>query len=225
MILNPHRSKLILFEGIDGSGKSEQYNRLKTFMRAYFPDIKIAYTKEPDVNRPTGGTIYQILKGQNSEFKFSEMASYHMQAFYIEDRIEDYRDYTIPNLQNGFHDFKDRGMPSSFCYGSDSSREFHDFLGLHNRVFSAAKVPLIWPDLTLIYDVPAELAIERMKRSGKQLDVFEQKNKLKMVRKNYHDFAKFPEFPNCTIIDGSLSMEEVFIETKRLVLPLLGLSN
>lgn len=224
MIPNPHKSKLIVFEGVDGSGKSEQYNRLKTFMKAYHPEVKVAYTKEPDINRLMGAAIYEILKGEHKYWKIDKMPPYLMQVFYIEDRIEDFRDFTIPNLQNGFHDLKDRGMASNLCYGAQTTSEFYDFLELHNRIFSAAKVPLIWPDLTLIYDVPAELAVERMKQGGKELDAFEQINKLELVRKNYYALSQLPEFPNCKIIDGSLSVEEVFTETKKLVLPLLGLA-
>src|SRR3989344_2590931 len=155
MIPNPNKSKLIVFEGIDGSGKSEQYSRIQHYVQAYLPRVSVKYCKEPDVNRPIGKEIYDILEGKHQEFKLENMKAFHMQAFYIEDRMSNYRDNIIAGLQKGSHVMQDRGVPSSLCYGSETPNDFYDFMGLHDRVFSAAQVPFFWPDLILIFDVPA----------------------------------------------------------------------
>src|SRR3989344_66220 len=154
MIPNPHKAKFVLYEGIDGSGKSEQYLRTQTYLKAYFERLAVRYLKEPDRNRPIGKAIYDILSGQHPDYDLGKMRSYHMQAFYIEDRMGNYRENIIPSLQSMTHVLQDRGMVSSFCYGAQGPDEFSDFMGLHNRVFSAAQVPLIWPDLVLIFDIP-----------------------------------------------------------------------
>jgi dTMP kinase len=220
MIPNPYKSKFVLFEGIDGSGKSEQYIRFEKFMKAYFPRVALRYCKEPDKDRPVGKQIYEILDGKHEEFSLEKMRPFHMQAFYIEDRMQNYRDNIIPGSESGCNIMQDRGVPSSLCYGATSPDEFYDFMGLHNRVFSAAKVPFFWPDLIIIYDIPAEVAVQRMIEGGKKLDKFESVAKLSVVRENYLEFAKL--YPNCVVIDGLPEVQEVFKATKAHLLPLLG---
>jgi len=221
MIPNPYKSKFIIFEGIDGSGKSEQYSRLQSLLKEDFAKVKVVYPKEPDFKRPVGKTIYQILLGEHPEYQLRRMQPYHFQAFYIEDRMSNYRQNIIPALQDGMHVIQDRGAASSICYGVKGAGEFQDLLGLHDRVFSAAQVPFIWPDLILIFDIPSDLAVKRMLNGGKKLDKFETKAKLSAVRKNYLAFAK--KYPNCAVIDGTPDAAKVFAKTKKLLLPLLGL--
>ena len=223
MIPNPHKCRFILFEGIDGSGKSQQYTRFQNLMRAFFPQIATAYAKEPDERRSIGKVIYEILNGRHPTYNLQQMQPYHFQAFYIEDRMWNYRMNIIPSLQNGIHLLQDRGVASSFCYGAQSPAEFYDFMGLHDRIFSAAQMSFFWPDMILIFDVPAEVAVERMKASGKQLDQFETVEMLKRVRDNYRAFAE--TYPNCVVVDGTAKEEDVFIQTRTHLLSLLGLSE
>ncbi len=224
MISNNHKSPLILLEGIDGSGKSSAYVRLQKVLQAFHANLLVVYTKEPDRNRPIGKEIYQILEGNHPGFKFDQMSSFHMQSFYIEDRVCNYRENIIPSLQNGRCIIQDRGVPSSFCYGADSHKDFYDFMGLHDRVFSASQVPFVWPDMIVVFDVPAELAIARMKKSGKKLDEFETITKLEKVRLNYLEFVR--KYSNCVIVDGtSENQEAIFIEMRKHVFPVLGIKE
>lgn len=223
MIPNNHKAKFIIFEGIDGSGKSSQYDLLRKHLASNYPNLPAVYPKEPDKNRPIGNEIYQILKGQHSAYQLDKMRPYHMQAFYIEDRMFNYRENIIPALQRGIHVIQDRGVASSFCYGAKSPDEFYDFMGLHDRVFSAAQVPFIWPDLILIFDIPAETAIKRMTKAGKIKDGFEQKKKLELVRSNYLAFAK--KYPNCVVVDGKPSGEKIFKKTFSIVSVVLNKIN
>lgn len=218
MLPNPYKSKFILFEGIDGSGKSEQYSRIQEAVKNH--KAKVLYSKEPDSKRPVGKIIYEILNGKNKTYQLDKMADFHIQSFYIEDRMDNYRENIIPGLEQGRHIFQDRGIPSTISYGSKDKKQFYDFMGLHDRVFSAGRIPFIWPDLILIFDVPPKVAIQRMEKGGKKLDKFEHLGKLKKARENYLAFAKM--YPNCVVIDGRPSLEEVFKETKNNVFKLLG---
>lgn len=220
-IPNPHKAKFVLFEGIDGSGKSEQYARTQNFLRASFPKIAVKYAKEPDDRHSTGKEIYDILGGKHPGYKLERMQPYHMQAFYIENRMWNYRENIIPSLQKMAHVLQDRGVASSFCYGAKNPKEFYDLMGLHNRVFSAAQVPFFWPDLILIYDVPAQVAVKRMLKGGKKLDKFETESKLKLVRQNYLAFTS--AYPNCVVIDGIQKPQDVFSVTKKHLMSLLEL--
>ena len=78
------------------------------------------------------------------------------------------------------------------------------------------------PDLTLLFDLPVELAIKRMKVRG-SLDRFEKEEYEfhKKVRNSYLDLAKqFPE--RIKIIDSSKKIEEVTLEVENLVLQLVN---
>ena len=221
MILNNHQAKFIVFEGIDGSGKSSQYDLLREYFASHYSKVPIVYPKEPNKNRLIGSEIYQILKGQHPIYQLDKIRPYHMQAFYIEDRMLNYRENIIPALQHGKHVIQDRGIASSFCYGAKNSNEFYDFMGLHDRVFSVAQVPFIWPDLILIFDVSVETALKRMVKAGKVKDRFETGKKLKSVRRNYLAFAK--QYPNCIVIDGTFTVEEVLRKAKKHILEVLNL--
>lgn len=211
----------IEYEGIDFSGKSEQFERSKKYLSAFHPSLPVVYTKEPGEDRPSGKQIYDILHNEDQEFHLDKMQPFHMQGFYIKDRMHNYRDNIIPALQSGKHVLQDRGVPSSLSYGSKDPSEFYGFMGLHELVFSAALVPFFWPDLILIYDIPVELAMERKEKTNKPFDALELADVLTRARNNYLAFAT--QYPNCVVIDGQPSPEEVFVETKRLLLPLMGL--
>ena len=110
------------------------------------------------------------------------------------------------------------------CFGISSYDEFRPLIAIEEQAFLGAEVPFVWPDLIVIYDVSADVARERMGIQGKELDEFEKDVSFQSrVRHNYLEFAK--RYPNCHIIDGSGTPEKVLGATKKVVFPLLGLSE
>ena len=222
MVTNPYLAKFVMFEGIDFSGKSTQFERVKKYISAYRPQLPVKYTKEPNKEKPIGAQVYRILNGQDGEYDINYIAPFHMQAFYIEDRVGNYRDDVLPALSTGVNVLQDRGFPS-LAYGSQSPFDFDDFLGLNERMFSVAMVPFVRPDLILIFDAPAEVAVARMKEAGREADAFENLKTLTRARDNYRSFSK--GYPNCHLIDGTKGEVEVFKAVMALLAPLLGLSR
>src|SRR5262245_10233667 len=149
MIPNPHKTSFITFEGLDFSGKSTQYARIQNYLMANHKQLPVVYTKEPDDTIPSGKEIYQILRGEHPKYKIDDLDSFHMQAFYMKNRMINYRDKIIPGLQAGKHDLQDRGVASSICYGSRSPRDFCGFMGMHDLIFDAAGVPFFWPNVII----------------------------------------------------------------------------
>ena len=221
MISNPYPGKFITFEGIDGSGKSEQYARSVSFLKAYFKDLKLALTKEP-TDQPSGREIYSILRKQHPTLKLSEMHSYQFQEMYFRDRVWNYRNRVIPWISSGIHVLADRG-PVSVVFGADSYANFDDLMNIQEQVFKYSGTDFIWPDGNIIYDVPVEVAMDRMLKSGKVLDQFEEIENLRRVRNNYLAFAQ--DYDNCYVIDGSKSPQEVFEMTKNVLYFILGLTD
>lgn len=223
MINNPYAGKLIHFEGIDASGKSDQFTRWKNFIQAYHESQfrKMFFTKEPNVEHPSGKEIYDLLSRNHPTLKIDDLHPFEIQSRYFRNRIWHYRARVIPNLAKEFHVISDRGV-GSLCFGVSSPTEFKPLMGIQEQAFLGAEVPLIWPDAILVYDVPADVARQRMLEQGKKLDAFEINLNFQMkVRENYLAFAK--QYPNCHVIDGSGQPEEVFTKTKEVLVPILRL--
>lgn len=212
MIANPfHPAKFISFEGIDGSVKSEQFTRVKHFLRAYRKDIKWKETKEP-TDQPLGQEIYQILLGTHPTVSLENIHPHDFQElYYFQDRIWDYKHRIIPDLNSGWHVLVDRG-PVSVVFGAEDDRDLGPLMEKQEQTFSKANTQFIWPDLILIYDVDIDIAIHRLKKKGRKLDKFEEREKLQRVRENYLAFAKMYE--NCVVINGNLGENEVFMQAK-----------
>jgi dTMP kinase len=209
MHLNTSPFKKINFEGIDGSGKSQQFDLAKKALRHQ----KIIFTKEPYLGHPSGLEIYDILHGRHARLRLEDnLTPEHFQEFYFYNRIQHYREVVFPALAQGNHVLSDRG-PASMCYGVRSSESFEPLMAIQKQMFQDEKAVFLWPDAILIYDVPVEVAMRRLTESGKKLDQHETEQVLTRARNNYLAFANL--YPNCHVIDGSGTPEEVFAETKR----------
>ena len=225
MITNPYSGKYICFEGIDASGKSGQFTRMKTWLQAFHEAKfrKTFFTKEPDIDHPSGKEIYDLLLNRHATFNIANLHPFEMQSRYFRNRIWHYRVKVLANLAKEFHVISDRGV-ASMCFGVSSPFEFKPLMGIQEQFFLGAGVPFIWPDAILIYDVSADVARQRMLEQGKELDAFERGLDFQMmVRENYLAFAK--QYLNCHIIDGSGQPEEVFTKTKEILVPMLGLQE
>ncbi|MDP3696859.1 MAG: dTMP kinase [Candidatus Taylorbacteria bacterium] len=218
MIKNPYPGKFITFEGIDGSGKSDQFKIIRELLVAV-PDINIVFTKEPP-NSSIGVEIYDILRGQHPTIKLENLSELEMQRKYFLARRMQYQDLNLPVLRAGAHVISDRGV-LSVAYGLKSVNDLDHFFSIEKAMFDYHKVPFISPDLNLIYDVDVEIALERLKEKNRALDKFEQRVVLERTRANY--LAISEKVPNCVVIDGTPPVEEVFKETKKHVFRLLGL--
>lgn len=224
MTPNPFPGKFLAVEGIDASGKSVQFMRLKNYLPAFcFDQSRLLFTKEPNVDHESGVEIYQLLKEEHPTLKLSEMNPWVMQSRYFRNRIWHYATKVLPALKAGVHVVSDRSL-ASICFGVLSPEEFAPLLAIEEQAFLGAEIPFIWPDKILIYDVSAEMARRRMLERGKNLDGFERDLDFQMrVRQNYLKFAR--RYPNCQVIDGSGGPEEVFKETREATRHLFSFSK
>ncbi len=224
MISNPYSAKYICFEGIDASGKSSQFTRFKTWLQAYHEAEcrKTFFTKQPDIDHPSGKEINALLQKRHKTLNIGDLHPFEIQSRYFRNRVWHYRVKVLANLAKEFHVISDRGV-ASMCFGVSCPTEFKPLMGIQEQAFLGAEVPFIWPDVVLIYNVSAEEARKRLLEQGKELDAFEKNLDLQMrVKENYLAFAK--QYPNCYVIDGSGQPEEVFVRTKEVLVPILGLN-
>lgn len=201
---NPYPGVLIVFEGVDGSGKTTQAARLKRWLEQ--ANDRVLYTKEPTYGDPFGQKLRRAIAGE------IEVNPLTLQKWFIADRDHHLHYDIIPELGKGETIICDRYFLSTLAYGSLGGENVVDRL-----VRMHLQIPhFILPDLTLIIDVDAKTAVERQEavQSG-DLDIFEKEATLAKVRTAYHVLAR--RFDNVFTINGERNEEEIFEDVKRYV--------
>lgn len=159
-----------------------------------------------------------VLQAQYSKVKL-------LHPFPKEPTIEHYRSVIIPALESGMHVICNRGIDSTIVYGGNTIGEFARVVAMHEEMFAKAGIPLIWPDLIVIYDVTPETAMRRMEVSGRQKDAFENELKARRVTSNYRALAAL--YPNCRLIDAEPEGDEgektIYADARKYIYPLLGI--
>ena len=164
--------KLIIFEGLDGSGKSTQAKYFAKKLNAF-------YFREPKFFKK------EILK---------EIHPLTELFLFLADRSEVYS--RIKNILKNKNVVLDRSFPSTLAYqliGRNLKKliPIDDYLKID---FLARQK--IEPDLVIVFDVPVDIALKRLKKKTK----FEEKKFLIKVRKAYLGLAK--KF-NWYVVDGT----------------------
>ena len=187
---------LIDLEGIDGCGKSTQ----SKFLMEKFEENneKSIILKEPTSGK-YGKKLWEMLSGKR------EAATEQILDLFVMDRKEHVDDKINPALKEGKIVLMDRYYYSTMAYqaaaGIDVNRIRKD------NEFAPK------PDIVLIFDLPADLAMKRVKGHS-VADVFEKEEHLEKVREAYLNLR---EDPIVRIIDSTRTPEEIFDEVWKLV--------
>lgn len=202
IVTNSYKTRFIAFEGMDGCGKSTQLE----LASHEWPDFKTV--KEPNKDLPSGKLIYGLLFGKHY-IAFSQMSQRERQRYYFINRMEHYQGVLIPYLSSKYSVFSDRSLVS-VCLDVQRPGDLATLLTDEAEFFEMGKVPFIWPDLTLIYDIPVEIALERLaKKSEQKRDFFEQKDRILQTKDAYLEFAK--KFSaTCRVISADEDAQTVY---------------
>ncbi|HIH95994.1 MAG TPA: dTMP kinase [Thermoplasmata archaeon] len=190
-------SKFVVVCGLDGSGKSTQATLLAKWLRS--KNKRALLTREPTESQ-IGNLIRRILR---CDFKVSPCS---LQLLFAADRADHLEREIEPALNKEKIVVSDRYILSSLAYGSLEVEL--DFLKKINSGFRE-------PDLTLIIDTPPHVCIERMRRCKTHMELFENEEKMKEIRKNYLALKGY--FPNAFIVEGDKKKEEVFDRIKEIL--------
>jgi dTMP kinase len=187
---------LINLEGIDGCGKSTQ----SKFLMEKFEENneKAIILKEPTSGK-YGKKLWEMLSGKR------EATTEQILDLFVMDRKEHVDDKINPALKEGKIVLMDRYYYSTMAYqaaaGIDVNRIRKD------NAFAPK------PDIVLIFDLPADLAMKRVKGHS-VADVFEKEEHLEKVRAAYLNLR---DDPLVRIIDSTRTPEEIFDEVWKLV--------
>ncbi len=208
MKINPYKYPFIDFEGIDGCGKSTLIEMLKVWDKKY--SLNSVFTEEPTEKFLPGQKIHKILHNAFCHEDGRKVSADEFERFYIFDRLESRKEESIVLPKQPV--FKSRDFPSTTCYSMALGLNFRWSLSEHEKILNDL---FFVPDLILILDLPAEEAVERLKKTGKKTDYFEKLAFLKEVRFGYEAFPRMikDSYPNVRMhivrIDATQSPEEV----------------
>lgn len=189
----------IVFEGLDGSGKSTQINILLKKLRSI--GMKVYSTAEP-TNSATGGLIRDTLSN-NYKRNASELA-----AIFLADRIS----HNV-NPQNGIKKFLDEGITvvcdryyySSFAYqGLEADVDWIMDINLKCK-------KIIKPDMCIFLDVNVESCKNRVDSERVHLEIFESNFEImaKVREKFFEVFRKLKGMEKIFIIDANRPTSDV----------------
>jgi dTMP kinase len=189
------QARFITFEGMDGAGKSTHLAWFAGALRQRGHDVVV--TREPG-GTPLGEQLREILLNQPMNIGTEAMLMFAARLEHLEQVIK-------PALRAGKWVISDRFSDASFAYqGGGRGMDWEKLHQLEQWVH-----PDLQPDLTLFFDVPVEVARQRL-ANNVSLDRFEQEQAdfFERVRAGYHKRVK-QDPQRYVVIDAAQSLNKV----------------
>jgi len=188
--------RLIVFEGIDGSGKTS----LSRMFHAYLLEngVPAVWLREP-TDSPLGEKIRRTAQAKESISIQEEL------EYFLQDRRWDVENNILPALRSGKTVVLDRYYYSNACYQGARGLDMEAIMRM-NRQFAPEA------DLVFIIDVDVDRALARISSTRQEVaKLFEKKDFLKKVRANYLKLAG----ANLVLIDGNPDLKTVMADVIR----------
>jgi dTMP kinase len=199
----PKAGRLVVLEGIDGSGTTTQVARLADRLRT--ARVQVRATHEPS-DGPVGTLVRQVLTGRIIVPGGRAPGWATMALLFAADRMDHVESEIEPFVSAGGVIVSDRYDASSLAYQSVSSgtesRDAVEWIRSLNRYVRR-------PDLTIVLDLQPEEAAERRLRRGEAAQLYEQNEVQRALSVFYRDLAKHMPQDRIVVIDGSGSIDEV----------------
>lgn len=196
--MSGHTGRFLALEGIDGSGKSTQIQRL--LERLASRRIPCYGTKEP-TDAPVGSLIHQIMTGRMTA------DNRVLAGLFAADRLDHLLNETdgiLQKVQSGVTVVTDRYYFSSYAYHSVDVDM--DWVIDGNRL----SAELLRPDVTIFLDVPVQKALERIGRGRSHTELFEKEDRLTAVREKYFEaFRRLQSTEAVAVIDADADADTV----------------
>ncbi len=157
------KAKFITLDGIDGAGKTTQLNVINEWFSQN--QLPVVFTREPG-STPIGEQLRDL--ALNPKSRLSPKAE---TLLMFTSRQQHLDDVVYPNLAQNVHVVCDRFTDSTFAYQGGGRGVPHEKIAEIERWVQGD----LQPDLTIILDVPLEVALERIERS-RDKDRFEQED-------------------------------------------------
>ncbi|MFI9817958.1 dTMP kinase [Saccharothrix variisporea] len=188
--------RFIVFEGIDGSGKTTQAQILANRIREAGRIVHV--TSEP-TNSPIGNLIRQGMTGR------IQLDDRVIAALFAADRIDHLTNHTdgiLDLLASGCTVISDRYYFSSYAYHTDYTGQ------AWVKHANAIAEGLLRADLTIYLDISPDIAVERLSKGRSFQERYERLDRLVSVRNSYEQaFRDADDTENIVIVDGHGDVE------------------
>ncbi|HBV99231.1 MAG: hypothetical protein JL50_06765 [Peptococcaceae bacterium BICA1-7] len=196
------KGTFIVIEGIDGSGKTTQVDRLKAFLSER--GHRVLITRDPG-STALGEKLREVLlySRQAIDPVAETMLYAAARAQHVSERI-------IPALRGDVVVVSDRFFGSMYAYQGWGKGVDRDLLDVVNRHSCRGLIP----DAVILLDIDPALSLSRLKRPADRMES-EGQEFMQRVRRGYLDMAR--KSPSLyTVIDASLPVDEIALQIRRM---------
>ena len=193
--------RFIVLEGIDGAGTTTQCGLLAKRLRQDGASVRT--TREPS-DGPVGTTIRQILAGRIVGAGGRAPGWATMALLFAADRMDHVESEIDPFIAQGGIAVSDRYDASSLAYqsvssgrGGESTVEWIRTLNKNARR----------PDVTIVLDVPPEVAVTRREARGDAAQLYEQNELQRALCVFYKYLQRHIPKDRVVVVDGSGTVE------------------
>ena len=197
-MIKQDKGRFIVFEGIDGSGKSTQIKSISKQLETQ--GLKIYTTFEP-TDGPVGSLIRQMLLGEIATDQRT------IASLFAADRTDH-----LTNQKNGIKQKVDQGGIVLCDRYYFSSYAYHaQYIDMEWVIHTnSLNAEILKPDLTIFIDVDPEICFKRIKLSRTDFEMYEQIDVMKNVRINYFKaFDRLKDSEKIAVVDGNTTPEKV----------------
>lgn len=199
------RGKLITLEGVDGSGKSTHSAFVEALLRGR--GHRVLRTREPG-GTPLAEALRRLVLETSMDGVCEALLMFAARADHVQRVIR-------PALDGGTWVVCDRFTDATRAYQGGGK-------GVPAALIESladAAHPGLWPDMTLVFDCPFEVASARLAALGRTMDRFEREDRafFERVRSSYLEAAS-REPGRMRLIDASRPLEEVKVEVEENIL-------
>lgn len=167
------KGRFITFEGGEGCGKSTQIMRLEAYLKE--KGVEVLVTREP------GGTrLAELIRGLLKDEKDDPPCDRAELLLFLAARAQLVKNVILPALDSGIWVLSDRFSDSTFAYQGYGR-------GLDLGILKVANdfaCDSLKPDLTLLLDVPPEVASSRMRK--REMETNTSADRIELAGEEFH---------------------------------------
>lgn len=202
---NPYPGLYIALEGIDGSGKTTQVEKLAEHFQKKKKEVVI--TREPRKSGLIGDLVHKVLLGEET------LPSVSLQYLFSADRSAHHQELVLPSLKEGKVVISDRCFWSAIVYGildrtgGNYDKKDADLLLISQSILSMYHQFTV-PDFTFYLKIPIEESLKRLKTKSEQKEIYEDEDKITKVFTGY-DYIQDRFSTEIIEIDGGKPVDQV----------------
>jgi dTMP kinase len=189
------KGKFITFEGVDGAGKSSHIDEVISFLE--LKKIAVVRTREPGGTK-LGEKLRELLLHDEMDPETETLLMFAARKQHIAEIIK-------PALDKGIFVVSDRFTDATYAYQYGGKQVAYSKI----EILESWVHPDLKADLTLLFDLPVEVSIDRLKKNRIR-DKFEKESEsfFNRLRNVYLDLAR--QHPNrYKIINANQAIEFV----------------